>query len=54
MDGKEVKQERLVHINNLCITFGTTIEKHYSNPDEEELLAVIKQLAEECGAYLRA
>ena len=54
MENKETKQERLICINNLCITFGTTIEKYYGNPNATELLTIIKQLADECEAYLRA
>jgi len=53
MNNKKDKQTRLITINNLCSCFSVAIEKHYNMPDHEELLALIKKLAEECGEYLK-
>jgi hypothetical protein len=54
MENKEGKQERLITINNLCGSFSVIVEKHYGDPNATELLTIIKQLAEECRAYLTA
>jgi len=53
MESKEVKQERLILICNLCDCVTTAIEKYHSEPDTKELLAWIRWLEEECGVYLR-
>ena len=53
MDDKEDRQKRLISINNLCMNFSVAIEKHYNTPDAEELLMLVKKLAEECGEYIK-
>jgi hypothetical protein len=50
---KERKQIRLIKIKNLCDLLLTAAEKHYSTPENNELLELIARLAEECREYLK-
>jgi hypothetical protein len=51
---RRAMQTRLIHIKNQYERFAVSVEKLYDTPDAEELVTLVRNLADGCGEYLKS